>query len=125
MNTEIRLMPSHEGRAEIALTVPSVNALIVLDAIRSVLKLAGHKVRRVNEEGEELFDAREVFPEGNAAMLLRGYRVKLDMTQKELAGKLGTTQNRVSDMESGKRPISRNMAIKLGQLFDTPYKSFL
>jgi DNA-binding XRE family transcriptional regulator len=125
MNTEIRLMPSHEGRAEIALTVPAANALIVLDVIRSVLRLAGHKVRRVNEEGEELFDAREVFPEGNAAMLLRGYRVKLDMTQKELAEKLGMTQNRVSDMESGKRPISKNMTIKLGQLFNTPSKSFL
>ncbi|GHU20317.1 hypothetical protein FACS189475_08990 [Betaproteobacteria bacterium] len=90
-----------------------------------MLKLVGHKVRRVNEEGEELFDAREVFPEGNAAMLLRGYRIKLDMTQKELAKKLGMAQNRVSDMECGKRPISRNMAIKLGQFFDAPYKSFL
>ncbi|GFH63360.1 MAG: helix-turn-helix protein [Candidatus Desulfovibrio kirbyi] len=125
MDTEIRLMPSHEGRAEIALSVPAANALVVLEAIRGMLTLAGHKVRKINAEGEELFSAREVFPEGNAAMLLRGYRVKLDLTQKELAEKLGTTQNRVSDMESGKRPISKNMAVKLGQLFDTPYKSFL
>ena len=87
--------------------------------------IARHKVRRVNEEGEEILSAREVFPEGNPAMLLSGYRGKLDMTQKELAVKLGVTQNRISDMESGKRAISKDMVVKLGKLFDTPYKSFL
>jgi plasmid maintenance system antidote protein VapI len=69
------------------------------------------KIQFANEEGEEVFSAREVFPKGNPAMLLRGYRGKLDMTHKELAEKLGVTQNRVSDMESGKRPISRDMAV--------------
>jgi plasmid maintenance system antidote protein VapI len=87
--------------------------------------LAGNKVRRVNEEGEEAFSAKEVFSDGNPAMLLRGYRGKHDMTQKALAKELGITQNRVSDMESGKRPISRDIAIRLGKLFDTPYQSFL
>jgi DNA-binding XRE family transcriptional regulator len=125
MNAEIRMLPSREGQTEINLSVPTGKALSVLDAIRSVLTLAGHKVRRVNEEGEELFSAKEIFPEGNPAMLLRGYRGKLDMTQKELAGKLEISQNRVSDMESGKRPISKDMAVRLGEIFDTPYKSFL
>ncbi|MDR2696655.1 MAG: helix-turn-helix domain-containing protein [Deltaproteobacteria bacterium] len=47
------------------------------------------------------------------AMLLRGYRGKHDMTQKALAKKLGVTQNRVSDMERGKRPISKDIAVML------------
>ena len=82
------------------------------------------KIEQKNAD-EAIFSAKEVFPEGSPAMLLRGYRGKLDMTQKELAEKLGVTQNRVSDMENGKRPISKNLAVKLGELFDTPYKSFL
>jgi len=125
MDAEVRLFPGHTGRTHIDLSVPSGNALAALEAILGMFALAGHKVRRINEEGEEVFSAREVFPEGNPAMLLRGYRGKLDMTQKELAAKLGVTQNRVSDMESGKRPISRDMAVRLGELFDAPYKSFL
>jgi DNA-binding XRE family transcriptional regulator len=125
MDAEIRLLPGQAGRTHIELSVPSGSALVALDAIRGVFALAGHKVRRINEDGEELFSAKEVFPEGNPAMLLRGYRGKLDMTQIELAAKLGISQNRISDMESGKRPISKDIAKKLGELFDTPYKSFL
>jgi DNA-binding XRE family transcriptional regulator len=125
MEAEVRLLPGQAGRAHIDLSVPTGNALVAMEAILSMFALAGHKVRRVNEEGEEIYSAKEVFPEGNPAMLLRGYRGKLDITQKELAEKLGVTQNRVSDMESGKRPISKDIALKLGELFDTPYKSFL
>jgi DNA-binding XRE family transcriptional regulator len=125
MDAEVRLLPGQAGRTHISLSVPSGSALVALEAIQGMFALAGHKIRRVNEEGEEVFSAREVFPEGNPAMLLRGYRGKHDMTQKELAKKLGVTQNRVSDMESGKRPISKDIAVKLGELFDTPYKSFL
>jgi len=125
MDAEIRLLPEQAGRAHIALSVPAGSAIVALEAIQGMFALAGHKIRRINEEGEEVFSAKEVFPEGNPAMLLRGYRGKLDMTQKDLAEKLGVTQNRVSDMESGKRPISKDIALKLGVLFDTPYKSFL
>ena len=125
MDAEVRLLPGQTGRTHIELSVPSGNALIALEAILGMFALAGHKVRRINDEGEEVFSAEEIFPEGNPAMLLRGYRGKMGITQKELAGKLGVTQNRVSDMESGKRPISKDIAVKLGELFDTPYKSFL
>ena len=125
MDAEVRLFPGQTGRTNINLSVPTGKALVALEAILGMFVLAGHKVRRVNEEGEEVISAKEVFPEGNPAMLLRGYRGKLDMTQKELAKKVGVTQNRISDMESGKRPISKDMAVKLGKLFDTPYKSFL
>jgi DNA-binding XRE family transcriptional regulator len=125
MEAEVRLHPGEKGRTHIDISVPTGNVLNALETIRGIFALAGHKVRRINEEGEEVLSAKEVFPEGNPAMLMRGYRGKLDMTQKDLAEKLGISQNRVSDMESGKRPISRDMAVKLGELFDTPYKSFL
>ena len=114
-----------EQTVEIVLTVPRRDALKVSEAVRSVMELAGHKVRHVNDEGEELFSVAEVFPEANPGMVLRGFRGRDDMTQAALAGKLGISQNRVSDMESGKRPISRRMAEKLGIIFEVPYKAFL
>ena len=114
-----------EGQEVISLTVPTGKARAVADAIRSVLSLAGHKVRRVNANGEEIVSADEVFPNANPAMMLRGLRGKEDITQAELAERLGISQNMVSDMESGKRNISVNMAKRIGETFHVPYKLFL
>jgi DNA-binding XRE family transcriptional regulator len=111
--------------AEIVLTVPVRDAMRVTDAVRGFLELAGHKVRHVSDEGEELYTIGEVFPEAHPGMVLRGFRGRDGMTQDELAKKLGITQNRISEMESGKRPISRRMAEKLGAIFEVPGKAFL
>jgi ribosome-binding protein aMBF1 (putative translation factor) len=73
---------------------------------------------------------REVFKEeldkyGEAALMLRGSRHKLELTQKELADALGIPQNHISEMESGKRPIGKVMALRLGKFFKTDYRKFL
>ncbi len=125
MNAEVRLLPSHEGRTEINLSIPTAKARVVFEALRGILPMAGLKVRRVNEDGEELFSSAEVFPDGSPAMALRGLRGKEDITQAELAVRLGISQNMVSDMESGKRNISLNMAKRLANEFNLPYKVFL
>jgi DNA-binding XRE family transcriptional regulator len=114
-----------EKAVEIVLTVPVKEAMRVSETVRVVMELAGHKVRHVNGDGEELYSIAEVFPEAHPGMVLRGFRGRDDMTQKALAEQLGISQNRVSDMESGKRPISRRMAEKLGVFFKVPYKAFL
>ena len=100
-------------------------ARVLLEALRGILPMAGLKMRRVNEEGEELFSSEEVFPDGSPAMALRGLRGKEDITQAELAARLGISQNMVSDMESGKRNISLKMAKRIGEEFKIPYKCFL
>lgn len=125
MLAEMMLRSDEEGRGVIQLTVPSTNTIKVAEAIRGVLSLAGHKVRRVNSEGEEVVSADEVFPDGCPAMALRGLRGKEDLTQAELAARLGVSQNAISEMESGKRPISTKMAKRLGEEFNLPYKVFL
>ena len=125
MLAEMMLRSDEEGRGVIQLTVPSANTIKVAEAIRGVLSLAGHKVRRMNSEGEEVVSADEVFPDGCPAMALRGLRGKEDLTQAELAARLGVSQNAISEMESGKRPISTKMAKRLGEEFNLPYKVFL
>ena len=114
-----------EGQEGIFLSVPSGKARAVADAIKSVLTLAGHKVYRINAEGEEVVSGDDVFPDANPAMMLRGLRGKEDITQAELAERLGISQNMVSDMESGKRNISLKMAKRIGETFNMPYKIFL
>ncbi len=125
MQTEMQLHPAESGQAIISLSVPASEANMVADAIKGMLTLAGHKVRRINSDGEEIVSAAEVFPDASPAKALRGYRGKMEWTQQDLAKRLGTTQNCISAMESGKRLISMNMAKRLGDVFDIPYKVFL
>lgn len=125
MNVEMRMTSREDGHTDINLSLPSKKAAAVFEAIRNILPLAGLKVRRINEEGEELFSSEEVFPEGSPAMALRGLREKEDITQEEMARRLGLSQNVVSDMESGRRNISLKMAKRIAGEFKVPYKAFL
>ena len=118
-------MQTTGASAEICLTVPTEEVLRVMEAIGGVLQLAGHTVRRVNEDGEELYTHEEVFPEAHPGMALRGLRVKEGITQKELAERLGIKQHRVSEMEKGVRPISVDMAKRIGEAYNVVYKVFL
>lgn len=58
-------------------------------------------------------------------MLIRGGRHKAGLTQKELAKKIGVLPHHISEMEHGKRPISKKMAQKLGEIFQVDYRVFL
>lgn len=85
---------------------------------------------KVENDDEELIDAEEIFSDlyaktSKGATLLRGYRGRDNLTQAQLAQKLGTSQSSVASMEQGRRPISINMAKKLAKIFDSQYQSFL
>jgi addiction module HigA family antidote len=77
------------------------------------------------EDGEELFTSEEVFPEAHPGKVLHGFRVMEGMTQMELAAGLGVKQHRISEIETGKRPITIEMAKRFGQFFGTDYRAFL
>ena len=51
-----------------------------------------------------------------AGNLLAGARLKAEMTQTELAEKMGVRQNMVSEYERGKRPLTRSMAKRFGEV---------
>lgn len=54
-----------------------------------------------------------------AGHLLAGARLKAEMTQLELAGKVGIRQNMVSEYESGKRALTRAMARRFAEALNT------
>lgn len=59
------------------------------------------------------------------ATILRGLRYREELTQKQLADKLSIRQHHLSEMENGKRTISKEMAKKLAKLLNVNWKIFL
>jgi antitoxin component HigA of HigAB toxin-antitoxin module len=110
---------------DICLTIPTADAGKIMETIRGVLSHSGHTIRRINEDGEELFSSEEIFPDAHPGTALRGLRVREGITQKELADRLCIRQHRVSEMERGIRAISVDMAKRIGEAYNISYKVFL
>jgi DNA-binding XRE family transcriptional regulator len=62
---------------------------------------------------------------GKTGSVIRGFRAREDMTQIQLARKLGVTQGDLSKMENGKRPIGKEMARRLAKVFSTDCRVFI
>jgi DNA-binding XRE family transcriptional regulator len=58
-------------------------------------------------------------------LMLQGARAAADLTQAEVAKKLGIKQSHVSEMEHGKCSIGKEMAHRLAKLFNVNYRLFL
>jgi len=57
--------------------------------------------------------------------MLRGARFKADLTQKELAEKLGVKQHHICEMEHGRRVIGKAMAKRHSEILKIDYRVFL
>ncbi len=81
------------------------------------------------EAGEErTYSVEEVFPDlvGKEKVIpLRTYRNREDMTQRQLAQKVGIPRRHISEMENGKRPIGKEMAKCFGQVLAVDYRALL
>lgn len=62
---------------------------------------------------------------GKIGAMLKGLRLRDEITQKDLANKLSIKQSHISQIESGKRVVGKNLAQKLAKFFDTDYRLFL
>lgn len=60
-----------------------------------------------------------------AGALLKGLRLREDLSQIEFAKKIGVTQPNLSAMEAGKRPIGKIIARRIEKIFKTNYRYFL
>ncbi|MDR2583000.1 MAG: helix-turn-helix domain-containing protein [Fibromonadaceae bacterium] len=56
---------------------------------------------------------------------LRVTRTMREMKQTELAKKIGVVPRQISDMEKGRTPIGKKMAMRLGEALNMDYKHFL
>lgn len=82
-----------------------------------------------DEDGWERLEDMEWYQEAEKeltpAVSLKFYRQLHNLSQKELAERLGISKQHVSDMECGRRNISRKTAEALSTLFDVPQARFL
>ena len=68
---------------------------------------------------------KEVEPELTPTSNLVFYRKLMKMTQAELGEKLGVSKQVVSDMERGRRSISKKTAKKLSKIFSVSVERFI
>ena len=88
------------------------------------------KVAEAYRLSEEAVNTEEIFSELNAkhtkpGALLRGIRIRENLTQTEMAKLLSATQSDISQMENGTRNIGRKIAQRIEKLFEVDYRSFL
>ncbi len=60
-----------------------------------------------------------------AGVLLKGLRIRENLSQVEFAKKIKITQANLSNMENGKRPIGKIIAKRIEKVFGTNYRYFL
>ena len=81
------------------------------------------------EETANSIPWREAFPELEDPVVpgvcLRGARGKEGLTQEQLARVTGLHQRHISEMENGKRPIGKRIAVLLAKALDVNYRIFL
>lgn len=70
----------------------------------------------------------DVFPElvdNRAGVVLRGYRNRENLTQKQLSELTGIQQRHISELEHGKRQAGKEWAKKLATALNCDYRRFL
>lgn len=81
-------------------------------------------------DSEEAVSSSEVFPdtqnlEKRIGIVFRGIRFKHNLTQAEVAERLGIDQSDVSKIEKGKRSVGKALAKKIEKEFGIDYHRFL
>jgi DNA-binding XRE family transcriptional regulator len=77
---------------------------------------------------ERTYSVEEVFPElgtNRSGVLIRGYRGREGMTQRQLAEVTGIPQRHISEIEHGKRAIGKERARKLAKALHADYRMLL
>lgn len=82
------------------------------------------------EEPSDLIDLNEVFPDlkdpsRRPGIIFRGIRIKKNLTQEEMAKKLKIDQADISKIESGKRGIGKELALRIERAFGEDHRRFL
>jgi DNA-binding XRE family transcriptional regulator len=77
---------------------------------------------------ERNYTVTEVFPDligKEKTIALLAYRSREDLTQRELAEKISIPQQHISEMETGKRVIGKDMARRFAEVPGVDYRELL
>lgn len=117
-------------RTEITITEGKKTSkfLLSLETGRGLLSLL--KGLKNDNSDNDSVPAEEVFPDlkdpvKRIGIIFRGIRFKNNLTQAEVAMRLGLDQSDISKIEKGKRPIGKILAKRIEQEFGIDYRRFL
>lgn len=119
---ELMKVSTINGLNEYRFSMPTVGAEKIEHAIQAILDVIKYQEP---VDDDQVYTAEEVLGSRNPATILRGFRYREDLTQKQLAAALGIKQHRISDFERGVRKISPKMATRLADFFGTSASVFL
>ncbi|MDR1921894.1 MAG: helix-turn-helix domain-containing protein [Candidatus Adiutrix sp.] len=92
-----------------------------LDVIVTLVPKLGGTV--LSDDAEIIF-SQPTEEEETVGIMLRGARVRLGITQKDLAEATGIKQSRISEYEKDKRPIPKDTAVQLSKVLKTVPEHF-
>ncbi len=120
----------HHTDMEITLKTPLHKVRRFVVPAKLGRKLEAMLREELGEDDEPSIPAEVVFPElldpvKRPATVLRGLRYREGFTQAKLAKKLGIHQHHLSEMENGKRAISKAMAKDIAAALNANYRILL
>jgi DNA-binding XRE family transcriptional regulator len=98
---------------------------IPIDRLTEIQKVMASYGAEESKEDCESVPWKEVYPDFNPSIALRGARKRENLTQQALAQIVGVNQTHISEMENRKRPIGREMAKRLAAVLNVDYRIFL
>ena len=96
-----------------------------LPLIGQLVKKLGGKIYKDCGDEELRFLSPPLPEEERVGRLLKGARLRAELTQKELAAKIGVPQSHISQYEMNKRKIPAEKAEELAKVLDTVASHFL
>jgi DNA-binding XRE family transcriptional regulator len=102
----------------------------ILEEGKAALKAKGCTIREEKPalppvEERDWLTLKEVFPDFHAGDKLLGLRYRENLTQKQLADKVGISVQNLSHMEHGRRSIGKEMAKRIARALDTDWRLLL
>jgi DNA-binding XRE family transcriptional regulator len=115
--------PTKGIKIQIGEEKPRLFVLPQTEAEGLIRMLGRYEVKQSVRWKKALKAVLEKHSEGGA--VLKAERTMAGWTQVELASRVGVAQHVISEMENGKRPIGKKMALRLAKVFKTDYRLFL
>jgi DNA-binding XRE family transcriptional regulator len=110
--------------SKVAISISNKRFMVPAPRAAAILELVHEYQVKENVPADDVL--RDVYKKyGKTGSVIRGFRAREDMTQTQLARKLGVTQGDLSKMENGKRPVGKEMAHRLEKVFNTDYRVFI
>lgn len=127
MSEHMRKLPTNNGDSafKVVIEMPGKKKMLSFVPAKYLPKLEEFLEKYGQpEEGtawEDLASSR-IKKYGKAGIALRGARFREGLSQKELAKRCGISQENISKMENGQRPIGEKVAKKLAKALKIDYR---